>query len=113
MLRKKFGRVAANVQKFRMCRTVSKALSDRSTTKDHASEVEEGFTLDELLQSADLSEAFDFTDSFTEKDWTTYLPTETVAARRHFSNKDVSPQGGHVQYQKVGSLKVPRHYEHK
>merc|ERR1712100_684550 len=94
MLRKKFSRAAANVQKFR---AVSKVESERTITKD-LDEKDGGFPLHDLLMYADdFEEAFDFTDSFMEREFSDYMPTQTVkdvsTARKHFSTNDakVSP----------------------
>jgi hypothetical protein len=65
LMRKKFGRLAANLQK---CRTISKeAGRRRSVSKESEFTEEGGFPLEELIGNNVLSEAFDFEASFEEK----------------------------------------------
>jgi len=64
LMRKRFGALAANLQKFRTLE--NRETSKRSASKDSC-DVDGGFPLDELVGTADLIAAFDLTDSFEEK----------------------------------------------
>jgi len=63
LMRKKFGKIAANLQKFRTDKKQEEEM--RQLSKETASE-ENGFSLEELVRGKNLMEGFNFNDSFND-----------------------------------------------
>jgi hypothetical protein len=68
LMRKKFGRLAAQLQKVRSDRKQAEEMRLPSKESSLSESWENGFPLDELVGSADLVEAFDLTDSYDLKE---------------------------------------------